>query len=152
MYNKQIIDRFVAPSNIGLIKGADAVGNAKNEDLGEVAKVYLTVDNGIIKVAKFKVFGCITSIVAFDLLMDEIKGKNIEEITSIGFGEILSQMEVPKDQIVCLTLMKDVLESTLKDYHKKQLKLKKLQMKLALEQQQKEEEKTPFDILMSDEE
>lgn len=144
MYNKQIIDRFVAPHNIGLIKGADAVGSAKNEDLGEVAKVYLTVENEIITDAKFKAFGCITSTVGLDLLMDEIKGKNIEEITNVSFDEIVSQMgDVSREKLVCLGLMSDVLVDALKDYHKKQLRLQKIREKLALEQQISQE---PFHI------
>ncbi len=154
MYNKQIMDRFLSPHNVGLIKGADAVGYAKNDNLGEVAKVYLTVEDKTVKVAKFKVFGCITSIVSFDLLMDELKGKNIEEITSINFDEIFSQMgAVPKEKLVCLSLMNEILEDALKDYHKKLLRLKKLQMKLQLEKEDsKTEEKSPFDILLNDDE
>lgn len=148
MYNKQIIDRFVAPHNIGLIKGADAVGSAKNEDLGEVAKVYLTVENEIITDAKFKAFGCITSMVGLDLLMDEIKGKNIEEITNVSFDEIVSQMgEVSREKLVCLGLMSDVLVDALKDYHKKQLRLQKLRERLALEQQTSQEE-SPIHIAL----
>lgn len=155
MYNKQILDRFVTPHNVGLIKGADAVGCAKNETLGEVAKVYLTVENKVVKVAKFKVFGCITSIVAFDILMDDLVGRNIEDITNVNIDEIVAQMGgVAKGQLVCLGLLRETLASALKDYHKKQLKLKKLQMKLALEKDEKEEdadERSPFDILLSSE-
>lgn len=154
MFNKQIIDRLVAPHNVGMIKGADAVGTAKNNDLGETAKVYLTVEEKVVKVAKFKVFGCITSIVALDILMDELVGRDIEEITNINFDEIVSKMgDIAKDKLVCLGLLRDVLVDTLKDYHKKQLRLKKLQMKLQLakEENKEIEEKSPFDILLSEE-
>lgn len=123
MYSKQIIDRFTSPINSGLIKNASGVGSATNEKLGEVAKIYLKVEDGIVKDAKFKVFGGIVSIAVFDVALDLLKDKQIDDIY-INEEEIVSVLgAIDIDKLYTIKLCKDTIADAVRDYHKKQKKL-----------------------------
>lgn len=129
MYSKQIIDRFTSPINSGLIKNASGVGSETYERLGEVAKVYLKVEDGIVKDAKFKVFGGIVLIAVFDVAMDMLKDKKIDEIyiSEEDIASVLGAIDV--DKLYAIKLCKDTIADAVKDYHKKQKKLELLLLK-----------------------
>lgn len=128
MYNKQILSRFQNPKNAGLIKNASGVGEVGNAKCGDIMRIYLSVENGVIVDAKFKTFGCVAAIVGTDIACDKLKGKTIEDALKISNEEILKEMgEIPTNKIHCSILAKEGIESAVKDYYKKQEKLLKEQ-------------------------
>lgn len=127
MYSQKFLDRFLSPRNIGLIKGAGAVGSAVGKNAEQV-KLYLKVENEVVIDAKFKVFGSPEIIVLFDCFLDDIKNVQLENLTVQlaergvnNFSEIDTNSKIE----FCL-LAKDLIESSIKDYRKKQLRLQKL--------------------------
>lgn len=131
MYTKKILDRFLALRNAGLIKGADAVGSSQNEKNGETAKIYLKVEDGIIKDANFKVFGGAVTMAIFDEAMEMLKDKDID-FAVINEDEIASALGgIEKDRTFAFLLLREAFEDAKKDYVKKQ---KRLKLKLLREQ------------------
>ncbi len=131
MYTKKILDRFLALRNAGLIKGADAVGSSQNEKNGETAKIYLKVEDGIIKDANFKVFGGAVTMVIFDEAMEMLKDKDID-FAVINEDEIASALGgIEEDRTFAFLLLREAFEDAKKDYVKKQ---KRLKLKLLREQ------------------
>lgn len=120
MYNKQVIARFQNPKNAGLIKNASGVGEVGNAKCGDIMRIYLQVEDGIIMDAKFKTFGCVAAISGADIACDKIKGKTIEDALKITNEQILKEMgDVPTNKIHCSVLAEEVIHEAIKDYYKK---------------------------------
>ena len=128
MYSKKVMDIFKEPKNVGLIKNASGVGQVGNAKCGDIMRIYLKVENGVILDAKFKTFGCVAAIASTDIACDKLKGKTIEEALKITNEDILKEMgEVPTNKIHCSVLAKEGIEEAVKDYYKKLEKLEKQQ-------------------------
>ena len=126
MYSKKVMDIFKEPKNVGLIKNASGVGQVGNAKCGDIMKIYLKVENGVILDAKFKTFGCVAAIASTDIACDKLKGKTIDEALKITNEDILKEMgEVPTNKIHCSVLAKEGIEEAVKDYYKKLEKLEK---------------------------
>ncbi len=126
MYARQLIDRFMNLKNSGLLKGADGVGTLKDEKTAQTLKIYIKVEDDVIKEAKFKAFGCVAMLCILDCLVDLIKGKTIEECYQISIQDLENEVkELPCDAKNHLLLALSVLDLSIKDYIKKQEKLAK---------------------------
>jgi len=128
MYSKKVMDIFKEPKNVGIIKNASGVGQVGNAKCGDIMRIYLKVENGVILDAKFKTFGCVAAIVSTDIACDKLKGKTLDEALKITNEDILKEMgEVPTNKIHCSVLAKEGIEEAIKDYYKKLEKLEKQQ-------------------------
>ena len=58
LYSEKVMDHFANPRNVGEIENADGVGEVGNAKCGDIMKMYIKVDNGIINDVKFKTFSC----------------------------------------------------------------------------------------------
>ncbi|HOQ76236.1 MAG TPA: iron-sulfur cluster assembly scaffold protein, partial [Thermoclostridium sp.] len=58
MYSEKVMDHFMNPRNVGEIEDADGVGQVGNAKCGDIMKMYLKIEDGVIVDAKFKTFGC----------------------------------------------------------------------------------------------
>ncbi|MDR0850261.1 MAG: iron-sulfur cluster assembly scaffold protein [Christensenellaceae bacterium] len=120
MYTEKLMKRFMAPQNVGQIKGASGIGKVGNPVCGDIMKVYLKIENNIVTDAKMKTFGCAAAIVSADIAMDLIKGKTVEEAGKVTNQDVLNVVgEVPSQKIHCSILAKEAIEEAIKDYKKK---------------------------------
>lgn len=128
MYSKKVMDIFKEPKNVGIIKNASGVGQVGNAKCGDIMRIYLKVENGVILDAKFKTFGCVAAIASTDIACDKLKRKTLDEALKITNEDILKEMgEVPTNKIHCSVLAKEGIEEAVKDYYKKLEKLEKQQ-------------------------
>lgn len=126
MYNKIIMTRFLNLKNVGLIKNASGVGEASQN--GDIIRIYLKVEDGIIMDAKFKTLGGVVTIVSSDYACDKIKGKKVEDALKITFDQILKDMgELPEYKFYCGILAEKAIHEAIKDYYKKLEKLNSAQ-------------------------
>ena len=72
MYTEKVIDHFTNPRNVGEIKDADAVGEVGNSVCGDIMKMYLKIEDGVIKDVKFKTFGCAAAIATSSVSTDTV--------------------------------------------------------------------------------
>ena len=79
IYSDKVMDHFNHPPNVGIIEDADGVGTVGNPVCGDIMKMYLKIDHGVITDVRFKTFGCGSAIATSSMATEIIKGKTIEE-------------------------------------------------------------------------
>lgn len=125
MYNNKIMNLFANPKNVGIIQGASGVGSYTNEKTGNVLKIYLKVEDETVVDASFKAFAGAGSIAVLSVLTELVKGMKISEVTSISSQNILEEIgSLEEDQLYLVDDALETLGLTVKDYNKKQEKLK----------------------------
>ena len=124
IYTDKVMDHFQNPRNVGEIEDANGVGEVGNAKCGDIMKIYLKVEDNIIKDVKFKTFGCAAAIVSSDVAIDLIKGKTVDEALKVTNQDVLNVLgEMPSNKIHCSVLAQEAIEEAVKDYRKRQLKL-----------------------------
>ena len=78
-YSEKVLDHFTNPRNVGEIPDADGVGTVGNPKCGDIMKMFLKIEDGVIVDCKFKTFGCGAAIATSSMATELIKGKTIEE-------------------------------------------------------------------------
>ncbi len=120
-YSEKVMDHFTNPRNVGEIPDADGVGKVGNPVCGDVMKMYLKIENGIIVDVKFKTFGCGAAVATSSMVTEMVKGKSIAEaltITNNAVAEALGGL--PPKKMHCSVLAEEALRSALKDYYARQ--------------------------------
>ena len=79
VYSKQVMDHFSNPRNVGEVENADGVGEVGNAKCGDIMKMSIKVENGVIEDVKFKTFGCGAAIATSSIATEMIRGKSIAD-------------------------------------------------------------------------
>jgi len=120
IYSKKTINRFKNPKFAGEIKDPDAVGEEGNIRCGDIMKVFLKIDQDIIKDIKFQTYGCIAAIAAADAMCELAKGKKIKDALKIKSEDITKKLGcLPAIKIHCSVLGTEALENAIGNYKKK---------------------------------
>ena len=119
-YSTKVMEHFAQPHNVGEIDDADGVGTVGNPVCGDVMRLYIKVENDVIKDAKFKTFGCGAAIATSSMVTDLVKGKTVEEALKISNQAVAEALGgLPKVKMHCSVLAEEALKSALDDYYKK---------------------------------
>lgn len=120
MYSEKVMDHFTNPRNVGVIEDADGVGEVGNPVCGDIMKMYLKIDNGIITDAKFKTFGCGAAIATSSMATEMIKGKTIKEAEQVSNKAVMEALDgLPPAKIHCSVLAEEAIAAALNDYKTK---------------------------------
>ncbi len=120
MYSEKVIDHFSNPRNVGEINDAEAIGEVGNAKCGDIMKIYLKIENNIIKDVKFKTFGCAAAIATSSVTTELIKGKSIEEALKISNKEVVESLDgLPPLKLHCSVLVEEAIKEAIKNYLKK---------------------------------
>ena len=98
LYSETVMDHFRNPRNVGVIENADGVGEVGNAVCGDIMKIYLKIDGGVISDVKFETFGCGSAIASSSMATEMIKGKPVEEamaLTNRAVAEALEGLPPP---------------------------------------------------------
>ncbi|NCB62420.1 MAG: Fe-S cluster assembly scaffold protein NifU [Clostridia bacterium] len=120
LYTDKVMDHFEHPRNVGEIENADGVGQVGNPKCGDIMKMYLKIDDGIITDVKFKTFGCGSAIATSSMATELIKGQPIEkamELTNAAVAEALGGL--PAYKMHCSVLAEEAIKAALGDYYKR---------------------------------
>jgi nitrogen fixation NifU-like protein len=123
-YSEKVIDHYENPRNVGSFeKGDEAVGTGMvgAPACGDVMKLQIKVEDGIIVDAKFKTYGCGSAIASSSLVTEWVKGRTLDEAASIKNSEIASELALPPVKIHCSILAEDAIKAAVKDYKEKHL-------------------------------
>lgn len=130
MYNEIVMERFQNPRNAGIIISADGVGQVGNVRCGDIMKIYLRIEKGVIQDAKFKTFGCVSAIASTDVACDMIKGKTVEQALKVTNQDVINELHgLPDVKIHCSVLAQEAIADAVNDYYKKLEKEKENQKK-----------------------
>ena len=129
MYSEKILNIFANLECYGVVKKPTAQGIYKNEKSGDVVKLTIKLEDGKIKEAKFKTFGCVASIVASEITCEMILYKYIVDIKKITASDILAQVgTLPEDKHSACQSVLMALKDLILNYEKKEAKRLKLLM------------------------
>lgn len=117
MYNQVVMDHFRNPRNVGVIEGADGVGEVGNPLCGDMMTIYLKIEDERIQDIKFQTFGCGSAIAVSSILTEMAKGKTLEEAKGITNKDVANALEgLPKNKLHCSNLGADALHIAIKNY------------------------------------
>ena len=121
LYSEKVMDHFANPRNVGEIIDADGVGEVGNAKCGDIMKMYIKVENGIINDVKFKTFGCGAAVATSSIATEMIKGKPIEEALKLTNKAVVEALDgLPAVKLHCSVLAEQAIKSALSDYYRKQ--------------------------------
>jgi len=124
-YSDKVLDHYENPRNVGsLDKESKDVGTGMvgAPACGDVMKLQIQVEEGIIKDAKFKTYGCGSAIASSSLVTEMLKGKTIDEAGDIKNSAIAEELALPPVKIHCSVLAEDAIKSAIIDYKEKNSK------------------------------
>ena len=120
VYSETVMDHFRNPRNVGEIADADGVGEVGNAKCGDIMKIYLKIEDGIIQDAKFNTFGCGSAIASSSMATEMIKGKPVEEALELTNKAVVEALDgLPAQKIHCSVLAEEAVKAALKDYYDK---------------------------------
>ena len=120
-YSEKVIDHYENPRNVGKMDIDDTVGTGMvgAPACGDVMKLQIRVEEGIIIDAKFKTYGCGSAIASSSLVTEWVKGKTLEQAGSIKNAEIAEELSLPPVKIHCSILAEDAIKAAIADYRAK---------------------------------
>lgn len=119
-YSEKVMDHFMNPRNVGEIEDASGVGTVGNAKCGDIMKVYLKIEDGVVLDAKFKTFGCGAAVATSSMATELIKGKTIKEAMEITNKAVMEALDgLPPVKVHCSCLAEEALHAALWDYAEK---------------------------------
>lgn len=120
MYSNKVLDHFTNPRNVGELEDADGIGEVGNAKCGDIMKMYIKVDNGIITDVKFKTFGCGAAIATSSMATELIYGKSIDEALKLSNKAVVEALEgLPSVKLHCSVLAEQAIKAAISDYYKR---------------------------------
>jgi len=121
-YSSQVIDHYENPRNVGSFDKTDpevGTGMVGAPACGDVMKLQIKVEDGVIIDAKFKTYGCGSAIASSSLVTEWVKGKSLDEAQTIKNTQIAQELALPPVKIHCSILAEDAIKAAIEDYRKK---------------------------------
>jgi len=117
-YSEKVMDHFIHPRNVGEIERPDGVGEIGNAKCGDIMKVYLKVEDGVIADVKFKTFGCASAIATSSMATELIKGKPVAEALALTNQAVVEALDgLPPVKLHCSVLAEEAVKAAIRDYY-----------------------------------
>ena len=125
-YSDKVIDHYENPRNVGSFSNIDdtiGTGMVGAPACGDVMRLQIKVEDGIIKDACFKTYGCGSAIASSSLVTEWVKGKTLDEARKITNSAIAEELALPPVKIHCSILAEDAIKAAINDYNNRQRKI-----------------------------
>ncbi len=120
LYSEKVMEHFRHPRNVGVIENADGIGEVGNAKCGDIMKIYLKIEDGIIEDAKFETFGCASAIASSSMATELIKGKPVSEASALTNKAVAEALDgLPAHKVHCSVLAEEAIKKALQDYYGK---------------------------------
>ena len=120
LYSDKVMDHFRNPRNVGIIEDADGVGEVGNAKCGDIMKIYLKIEDGIIADVKFETFGCGSAIASSSMATELIKGKPLSEAMALTNKAVVEALDgLPAHKVHCSVLAEEAIKKALQNYYEK---------------------------------
>ena len=117
IYTDKVMDHFRNPRNVGEIEDANGIGEVGNAKCGDIMRVYLKVEDNIIKDVKFQTFGCGSAIASSSMATEMIKGKTLEEAWELSNKAVAEALDgLPPVKMHCSVLAEEAIHKAINDY------------------------------------
>ena len=119
-YSEKVMDHFTNPRNVGEIENAAGVGTVGNAKCGDIMRMYLDIEDNIVKDAKFKTFGCGAAVATSSMATELVKGKTVEEALKVTNKAVMEALDgLPPVKVHCSLLAEKAIHAALWDYAQK---------------------------------
>ena len=120
LYSEKVMDHFRNPRNVGVIEDANGIGEVGNAKCGDIMKMYLKIEDGIVQDVKFETFGCGSAIASSSMATELIKGKPLSEVRKLTNKAVAEALDgLPAYKLHCSVLAEEAIQSALEDYEKR---------------------------------
>lgn len=120
LYSEKVMDHFRNPRNVGIIENADGIGEVGNAKCGDIMKIYLKIENGIISDARFETFGCGSAIASSSMATELIRGRTVSEALLLANKEVVDALGgLPTHKLHCSVLAEEAIKAAIKNYYDK---------------------------------
>ena len=120
LYSEKVMDHFRNPRNVGQIENADGVGEVGNPVCGDIMKIYLKIDDGIITDVRFETFGCGSAIASSSMATELIQGRPLSEALTLTNKAVTEALDgLPAHKLHCSVLAEEAIKAAVKDYYDK---------------------------------
>lgn len=121
LYSDKVLEHFSNPRNVGEIENADGIGEVGNAKCGDIMKMYIKVDKGIITDVKFKTYGCGAAVATSSMATEMIKGKSIDDALKLTNQAVVEALDgLPAVKLHCSVLAEQAIKAALSDYYTRQ--------------------------------
>ena len=118
LYSDKVMDHFQNPRNVGKMDDADGIGEVGNAKCGDIMRMYIKVEDGVITDCKFNTFGCGSAIATSSMATELIKGKPVEEALELSNQAVVEALDgLPPQKIHCSVLAEEAVKAALTDYY-----------------------------------
>jgi nitrogen fixation NifU-like protein len=118
LYSEKVMDHFRNPRNVGVIEDANAIGEVGNAKCGDIMKMYLKIENGIVADVKFETFGCGSAIASSSMATELIMGQPVSEVRKLTNKAVAEALDgLPDYKMHCSVLAEEAIQSALEDYY-----------------------------------
>jgi len=116
-YSEKVLEHFYSPRNVGIIPYANGIGEEGDPNCGDIMKIYLFVEDNIIKEVKFKAFGCGSAIASASIATEIIKGKTLKEAWKLTNKSVIEALDgLPASKIHCSVLAEQCIHKAINNY------------------------------------
>ena len=123
LYSEKVMDHFRNPRNLGVIEDADGVGEVGNAKCGDIMKMYLKIEDDVIRDVKFETFGCASAIASSSMATELIKGQPLSEAMNLTNKAVAEALDgLPDYKLHCSVLAEEAIKSAIEDYESKKTK------------------------------
>ena len=123
LYSEKVMDHFRNPRNVGVIEDANGIGEVGNAKCGDIMKMYLKIEDEVIKDVKFETFGCGSAIASSSMATEMIKGQPVSEAMKLTNKAVAEALDgLPDYKMHCSVLAEEAIKSALEDYEKRKTK------------------------------
>ena len=120
MYSEKVMDHFANPRNVGEIENPSGTGTVGNPKCGDIMKMDIKVEDGVITDVKFKTFGCGAAIATSSMATELVKGKTIDEALQLTNQAVAEALDgLPPVKMHCSMLAEQAIHAAVEDYRKK---------------------------------
>lgn len=119
LYSAKVMEHFANPHNVGEIPDANGVGEVGNQKCGDIMKMFLKIEDGVIKDVKFQTFGCGAAIATSSMATDLIKGKPLSEALKLTNQAVVEALDgLPPVKLHCSVLAEQAVKAAVADYYR----------------------------------
>lgn len=128
LYNEKVMDHFMHPRNVGVMKDADGIGEVGNPTCGDIMKIYIKVKTNntkhkkeeYIEDIKFQTLGCGAAIATSSMVTEMVKGKTLTEAEKVTNSNVAEELGgLPPIKMHCSNLAASALKKAIQDYKEK---------------------------------
>lgn len=121
MYSEKVMDHFANPRNVGELENANAVGQVGNAKCGDIMKIYMDIEDDVVKDVSFKTFGCGAAIATSSMATEMVKGKTVDEALALTNKAVMEALDgLPAEKVHCSVLAEEAIKAAIDNYKSRQ--------------------------------